>query len=41
MRGGWNRKDAVEISRLALHLTKQEAHRASARLGQAELTATK
>ena len=39
MRGGWNRKDAVEISRLGLHLTRQEAQRAAARLGQAELAA--
>ena len=39
MRGGWNRKDAGEISRLSLHLTKREAEKAAARLGQAELVA--
>jgi hypothetical protein len=39
MRGGWNRKDAGEISRLSLHLTKQQAQKAVARLGQAELAA--
>ena len=32
MRGAWNRKDAGEISRLSLHLTKQEARNAVARL---------
>jgi len=32
MRSGWNRKDAGEISRLSLHLTKKEARKASARL---------
>jgi hypothetical protein len=32
MRSAWNRKDAVEISRLSLRLTKKEAERASARL---------
>jgi hypothetical protein len=36
MRGGWNRKDAEEISRLGLHLTKREAQKAAARLGRAE-----
>jgi hypothetical protein len=41
MRGGWNRKDAVEISQLSLHLTKQQAQKAVARLGQAELMATR
>jgi hypothetical protein len=41
MRGVWNRKDAGEISRLALHLTKQQAQKAVARLGQAELAATR
>jgi len=39
MRGGWNRKDAVQISQLSLHLTKQEAQRAATRLSQAELRA--
>jgi hypothetical protein len=39
MRGGWNRKDAVEISRLGLHLTKEQAQKAAARLGQVELAA--
>jgi hypothetical protein len=29
MRGAWNRKDASEMSRLSLHLTKQEARKAS------------
>jgi hypothetical protein len=32
MRGAWNRKDASEMSRLSLHLTKQETRRAVARL---------
>jgi hypothetical protein len=36
MRGAWNRKDASEISRLGLHLTKQEARKAIARLTLAE-----
>jgi hypothetical protein len=36
MRGDWNRKDASEITRLSLHLTKQEARKAVARLRQAE-----
>src|SRR5262249_31584929 len=35
MRSGWNRKDAEEISRLSLHLTKKEARKASARLSSA------
>ena len=35
MRGAWNRKDAGEISRLSLHLTKQEARKAIAVLGGA------
>jgi hypothetical protein len=35
MRGAWNRKDAGEISRLSLHLTKQEARKAVAALGTA------
>jgi hypothetical protein len=39
MRGGWNRKDAEEISRLGLHLTKQQAQKASARLGLVQLEA--
>jgi hypothetical protein len=33
MRGTWNRKDAGEISRLSLHLTKQESRKAAAILG--------
>jgi hypothetical protein len=32
MRSAWNRKDASEMSRLGLHLTKQEARKALARL---------
>jgi hypothetical protein len=36
MRGAWNRKDASEMSRLSLHLTKQEARKAVARLTPAE-----
>jgi hypothetical protein len=35
MRGAWNRKDAGEMSRLSLHLTKQEARKAVAALGAA------
>jgi hypothetical protein len=35
MRGAWNRRDAGEISRLSLHLTKQEARKAVAILGGA------
>ena len=35
MRSGWNRKDAGEISRLSLRLTKKEARKASARLRSA------
>ena len=35
MRSGWNRKDAGEISRLSLHLTKKEARKASTRLRSA------
>jgi hypothetical protein len=35
MRGAWDRKDAGEISRLSLHLTKQEARKAVAALGAA------
>ena len=37
MRSGWNRKDAGEISRLSLRLTKKEARKASARLRSAVL----
>ena len=37
MRSGWNRKDAGDISRLSLHLTKKEARKASARLRSAVL----
>ena len=36
MRAAWNRKDAEEISRLSLHLTKQEARKAVARLALAQ-----
>jgi hypothetical protein len=36
MRGFWNRKDAGEISQLGLHLTKQQAREAVARLTSAE-----
>lgn len=36
MRGVWDRKDADEMSRLSLHLTKQENRRAIARLALAE-----
>ena len=39
MRGAWNRKDASEMSRLSLHLTKQEARKAVARLTLAEQAA--
>lgn len=37
MRSSWNRKDAGEISRLSLHLTKKEARKAAARLSSAVL----
>jgi hypothetical protein len=36
MRGAWNRKDAAEMSRVSLHLTKQEARKAVTRLTLAE-----
>jgi hypothetical protein len=36
MRGTWNRKDASDISRSSLHLTKQEARKAVSRLTRAE-----
>ena len=36
MRGAWDRKDAGEISRFSLHLTKEEARKAVARLTLAE-----
>ena len=36
MRGAWNRKDASEMSRLSLHLTKQEAGKALVRLALAQ-----
>ena len=36
MRGAWSRKDASEMSRLSLHLTKPEARKAVARLRLAE-----
>ena len=39
MRAAWNRKDSEEMTRLSLHLTKQEARKAVARLAQAELAA--
>ena len=39
MRGRWNRSDAGEMSRLGLHLTKQEARKAVARLTLAEQAA--
>ena len=39
MRGEWNRQDASEMSRLSLHLTKQEARKAVARLTLAERAA--
>jgi hypothetical protein len=35
MRGAWDHRDAGEISRLSLHLTKQEARTAAARLALA------
>jgi hypothetical protein len=35
MRGAWSCKDASEMSRLSLHLTKQEARKAVARLTMA------
>src|SRR5204862_3816477 len=39
MRSAWNRKDADEMSRLSLHLTKQEDRKAVARLILAEQAA--
>jgi hypothetical protein len=39
MRGAWNRKDAAEMSRVSLHLTKQEARKAATRLTLAERAA--
>jgi hypothetical protein len=39
MRGTWNRKDASEMSRISLHLTKQEARKAVDRLTRAESAA--
>jgi hypothetical protein len=36
MRGNWNHKDATEMSRVSLHLTKQEARKAVTRLTLAE-----
>ena len=41
MRGTWDRKDASDMSRTSLHLTKQEARRAVARLTLAEPAAQK
>jgi hypothetical protein len=37
MRAAWNHKDAEAMSRLSLHLTKQEAREAATRLALAEL----
>jgi hypothetical protein len=37
MRPAWKRKEAGEISRLGLHLTKKEARKATARLSSAGL----
>ena len=39
MRAAWNRKDSEEMTRLSLHLTRQEARKAAARLSVAELAA--
>jgi hypothetical protein len=39
MRAAWDRKDSEEMSRLSLHLTRQEARKAAARLSVAELAA--
>jgi len=39
MRAAWNRKDGEEMTRLSLHLTRQEARKAAARLSAAELVA--
>jgi hypothetical protein len=36
MRGTWTRKDFGEMSRLSLHLTKQEVRKAAARLALSE-----
>ena len=41
MRAGWNRKDAEEMSRLSLHLTKQEARKAAARLALTQTAANR
>jgi hypothetical protein len=41
MRGIWNREDASDMSRMGLHLTKQEARKAVARLALAESAAQK
>src|SRR5450631_3521411 len=41
MRGTWDRKDASEMSRISLHLTKHEARKAVARLTLAESAAQK
>lgn len=41
MRAAWNRKDAEEMSRLSLHLTRQEARKAAARWSAVELAARK
>jgi hypothetical protein len=41
MRGMWNRNDAGEMSRLSLHLTKQEARKAAAHLTLAGSAANK
>jgi hypothetical protein len=36
MRATWTRKDAEEIARVSLHLTKQEVRKAAARLAAAQ-----
>jgi hypothetical protein len=41
MRSAWNSKDASEISRISLHLTKEEARKAVARLTMTESAAQK
>jgi hypothetical protein len=41
MRGAWNNKDASEMSRISLHLTKQEGRKAVALLTLAESAAQK
>jgi hypothetical protein len=41
MRAAWNRKDAEDMSRLSLHLTKQEARKAAARLALVQTAANR